>query len=40
MVDVIVKVITGEITTYRNVFQPSMEHETREAQAAEWDLTV
>ncbi len=40
MVDVIVKVITGEITKYRNVFPPSMEHETREAQAAEWDLTV
>lgn len=40
MVDVIVKVITGEISTYRNVYPPSMEHETREAQAAEWDLTV
>ncbi|MCK6068228.1 MULTISPECIES: SDR family oxidoreductase [Microbacterium] len=40
MVDVIVKVITGEIATYRNVYPPSMEHETREVQAAEWDLTV
>jgi len=40
MVDVIVRVIAGEITTYRNVYPPSMEEETREAQAAEWTKTV
>jgi len=40
MVDVIVKVITGELNTYRNVYPPSMDAETREAQAAEWEKTV
>jgi NAD(P)-dependent dehydrogenase (short-subunit alcohol dehydrogenase family) len=40
MVDVIVKVIAGEITTYRNVYPPSMDAETREAQAAEWEKSV
>lgn len=40
MVDVIVKVITGEISSYRNVFPPSTEREAREAQAAEWEITV
>lgn len=40
MVDVIVKVIAGEITTLRNVYPPSMDTETREAQAAEWEKTV
>ena len=40
MVDVIVSVITDEHPKYRNVFPPSMESETRAAQAAEWDLIV
>jgi len=40
MIDVIIKVITGENNRYRNVFPPAMEHETREVQAAEWDVTV
>jgi NAD(P)-dependent dehydrogenase (short-subunit alcohol dehydrogenase family) len=40
MVDVIVKVITGEISTYRNVFPPAMAQEVREAQDAEWTVTV
>ena len=40
MINVIVKVITGENKRYRNVFPPSMEQETRQAQAAEWDLML
>ena len=40
MVDVIVTVLTGENTKYRNVFPPSMEQEVREAQEAEWNVTV
>jgi NAD(P)-dependent dehydrogenase (short-subunit alcohol dehydrogenase family) len=40
MVDVIVKVITGEIETFRNVYPPSMEHEVKEWQDNEWTVTV
>ncbi len=40
MIDVMVKVITGEISRYRNVFPEAMEQEVRQAQAAEWEMTV
>ncbi|MGK5680101.1 SDR family oxidoreductase [Actinoplanes sp. URMC 104] len=40
MVDVIVTVLTGENPKYRNVYPPAMEKEVREAQEAEWNVTV
>lgn len=40
VVDVMVQVITGERTTYRNVFPPAMEDEVKAWQAEEWTRTA
>ena len=40
MVGVMIAVITGASSRYRNAFPPSMEAETRAVQAAAWEVSV